>query len=51
MWSAPVAGRPIFTVWNEPATTKCNTRDFTRLFVVDYRRKGATYNIIDILHR
>ena len=26
------------------------THDFSRVFVIDYRRKGATYNILDIFH-
>jgi SAM-dependent methyltransferase len=27
-----------------------NERDFTRLFVIDYEREGATYNVLDIHH-
>jgi len=27
-----------------------NTRDFSRLFVIDYLDQGARYNILDILH-
>jgi glycine/sarcosine N-methyltransferase len=27
-----------------------DTKDFTRLFVVDYRDKGARYNVVDIFH-
>jgi len=27
-----------------------NTRDFARIFVIDYDKKGARYNILDIFH-
>lgn len=27
-----------------------NNKNFSRLFVIDYRRKGARYNILDIFH-
>jgi SAM-dependent methyltransferase len=27
-----------------------NTRDFSRVFVIDYNKKGAKYNILDIFH-
>ena len=27
-----------------------NTRDFSRIFVIDYDKKGARYNILDVFH-